>query len=288
MVTPVPRPSNQFLYANMLMCERRGVDLYNMLFLNNINYCLCGSWKVLCIQTELIMSTAAILDTNVTSLVDRRLLHETVVSQLRDLIVQGELAPETKLNERVLAEKLGTSRTPLREAIKFLASEGLVELLPNRGAVVAALKPEKMKEVFVVLGALEALAGDLACRNATDADITEIRALHYHMLAHHARGELAQYFRYNQQIHIKLMECAGNATLVQVYRGLNAHVRRARYMANLSRERWDKAVREHEEILDALVRRDGVRLQGLLRDHLANKLVLVMEVLTAMQSGAAR
>ena len=98
---------------------------------------------------------------NVTSLADRRLLHETVIDQLRDLIVQGELAPETKLNERVLAERLGTSRTPLREAIKFLASEGLVELLPNRGAVVAPLKPEKMKEVFVVLGALEALAGDL-------------------------------------------------------------------------------------------------------------------------------
>jgi len=228
-----------------------------------------------------VVTTTALADTNVTSLVDRRLLHETVVGQLRDLIVQGELAPGTKLNERVLAEKLGTSRTPLREAIKFLASEGLVELLPNRGAVVAALNPEKMQEVFVVLGTLEALAGDLACRNATEEDIAEIRALHYHMLAHHARGELASYFRYNQQIHIKLMECAGNATLAQIYRGLNAHMRRARYMANLSRERWDNAVKEHEEILDALVKRDGARLQRLLRDHLGNKLVMVMEALNA-------
>ena len=225
---------------------------------------------------------------NVTSLAAHRLLHETVISQLRDLIVQGELAPETKLNERVLAEKLGTSRTPLREAIKFLASEGLVELLPNRGAMVAPLKPEKMQEVFVVLGALEALAGDLACRNASDADIAEIKALHYHMLAHHARGELAEYFRYNQQIHIKLMECAGNATLTQTYRGLNAHVRRARYMANLSKERWDKAVQEHEEMLAALIRRDGARLQMLLRDHLANKLALVMEALGSRPVEAAR
>ena len=225
---------------------------------------------------------------NVTSLAAHRLLHETVISQLRDLIVQGELAPETKLNERVLAEKLGISRTPLREAIKFLASEGLVELLPNRGTVVAPLKPEKMREVFVVLGALEALAGDLACRNASDADIAEIKALHYHMLAHHARGELVEYFRCNQQIHIKLMECAGNATLTQVYRGLNAHVRRARYMANLSKERWDKAVQEHEEMLDALIRRDGARLQVLLRDHLANKLVLVMEALNAKKTEDAQ
>ena len=209
-------------------------------------------------------------------------------NQLRDLIVQGELAPETKLNERVLAERLGTSRTPLREAIKFLASEGLVELLPNRGAVVAPLKPEKMKEVFVVLGALEALAGDLACRNATDEDIAEIRALHFHMLAHHARGDLAQYFKYNQQIHSRIMDCATNATLAQSYRGLNAHVKRARYLANLSRERWDKAVHEHGEILDALTRRDGARLQALLRDHLANKLVLVMEALDKNKAEVAR
>ena len=145
-----------------------------------------------------------------------------------------------------------------------------------------------MKEVFVVLGALEALAGDLACRNATEADIAEIRALHYHMLAHHARGELAPYFRYNQQIHIRLMECAGNATLAQVYRGLNAHVKRARYMANLSKTRWDKAVQEHEDILDALTRRDGARLQLLLRDHLANKLVLVMEALAGQRGEAMR
>jgi DNA-binding GntR family transcriptional regulator len=154
--------------------------------------------------------------------------------------------------------------------------------------VVAPLKPEKMKEVFVVLGALEALAGDLACRNATDEDIAEIRALHFHMLAHHARGDLAQYFKYNQQIHSRIMDCATNAALAQSYRGLNAHVKRARYLANLSRERWDKAVHEHGEILDALTRRDGARLQALLRDHLANKLVLVMEALDKNKAEVAR
>jgi len=212
---------------------------------------------------------------------DQRLLHETVGQRLRDMIVQGELAPETKLNERVLAEQLGISRTPLREAIRYLASEGLVELLPNRGAMVAALKPEKVKEIFAVMGALEALAGELACANASDADIVEIRALHYEMLAHHARGDLANYFRCNQAIHMKLLECTGNGTLADVYRGLNAHARRARYIANLSRERWDSAVREHEDILAALVARDGARLKTLLRDHLAHKLTMAMEALGA-------
>lgn len=208
-----------------------------------------------------------------------RLLHETVVDRLRDLIVQGELAPGTKLNERVLCDRLGMSRTPLREALKFLASEGLVTLLPNRGAIVAPLDRERVVEIFAVLAALEALAGDLACRHASDADLTEIRALHFEMLAHHARGQLAAYFRCNQDIHMKILEASGNRTLAATYHSLNAHVRRARYMANLSRDRWDKAVAEHQDILSALETRDGPRLQALLRDHLANKLTLVMEAL---------
>ncbi len=201
-----------------------------------------------------------------------RLLAEEVVSRLRDLIIQGELAPGVKLNERVLCERLRTSRTPVREAIKYLASEGLVELLPNRGAIVTPITATTVREMFVVLGALEALAGELACANASDADIAEIRALHYQMLAHHARGELAQYFRCNQEIHLRLVECAGNAALSNTYRALNGHVRRARYMANLSRERWDHAVQEHEKILDAVMRRDGALLSRLLRSHLINKM----------------
>src|ERR1043165_8493718 len=108
-----------------------------------------------------------------------RLLHETVVDRLRDMIVHGELKAGTKLNERVLCESLGTSRTPLREALKYLASEGLVRLLPNRGAIVAPLEAERVKQTFAVMGALEALAGELACRNASDGEINEIRGLHY-------------------------------------------------------------------------------------------------------------
>lgn len=208
-----------------------------------------------------------------------RLLAAEVVERLRDLIIQGELAPGVKLNERVLCERLRTSRTPVREAIKYLASEGLVELLPNRGAIVTPITATTVREMFELLGALEALAGELACINANDADIADIRALHYQMLAHHARGELAPYFRCNQEIHLRLVGCTGNATLVNTYRALNGRVRRARYMANLSRERWDHAVEEHEKILDALVRRDRVLLPALLRSHLENKMLVILEAL---------
>jgi DNA-binding GntR family transcriptional regulator len=140
-----------------------------------------------------------------------RLLHEDATDRLRDLIVQGELASGAKLNERVLCERLGVSRTPLREALKTLASEGLVALLPNRGAIVTPLTLAKVRESFEVMGALEALAGELACRNVTDAQLGEVRAMHFEMLAAHARGDLAQYFRNNQAIHFAIVAASGCA-----------------------------------------------------------------------------
>jgi DNA-binding GntR family transcriptional regulator len=208
--------------------------------------------------------------------IGRRPLHEEAVERLRDMIVQGRLNPGDRLNERLLCEELGISRTPLREAIKLLATEGLVDLLPNRGAVVSPLEPARLSDTFKVMGALEGLAGELACRHATPRHIAEIRALHAEMLDMYARGDLAGYFRHNQAIHLKIVEASGNATLANTYRQLNANVRRARYMANLSKERWDEAVREHEQMLAALEARDVTRLKRLLQDHLANKLASVL------------
>jgi DNA-binding GntR family transcriptional regulator len=216
----------------------------------------------------------------------RRPLHEEAADRLRDLIVQGRLAAGARLNERLLTAQLGVSRTPLREAFKVLATEGLVELLPNRGAVVSALDPVKLSESLVVMGALEALAGELACRSATEAQINEIRALHYEMKAYHARGDLAGYFKFNQAIHLKIVKYSGNATLFNIYRQMNGNVRRARYMANLSKERWDAAVREHDEILAALGARDVKKIKALLSDHLAHKLSSVLAALPVQEKAA--
>ena len=211
----------------------------------------------------------------------RKPLHEEATERLRDLIVQGSLPPGSRLNERLLTAQLGVSRTPLREAFKVLATEGLVELLPNRGAIVSAIDPVRLADTLAVMGALEALAGELACTHASDGQVNEIRSLHQEMLANHARGDLAGYFKFNQAIHLKIVKYSGNAVLYQTYRQLNANVRRARYMANLSRERWDAAVREHGEILEALAQRDVARIRVLLAEHLAHKLASVMGELAA-------
>ena len=209
--------------------------------------------------------------------ISRRPLHEETVDRLRDLIVQGRLRPGERLNERVLCEQLGISRTPLREAIKLLATEGLVDLLPNRGAIVSHIDSARLAETLHVMGALEGLAGELACRHASAERIARIRALHQKMLIRYERGDLEGYFQYNQAIHLEIVEASGNAILANAYRQLNANVRRARYMANLSSERWSEAVREHEAILAALEARDVQTLKRLLQDHLANKLASVLK-----------
>lgn len=213
--------------------------------------------------------------------ISRTNLHTEVTARLRELIVEGLIPPGARLNERILCEQLQVSRTPLREALKVLAAEGLVELLPNRGAMVTPVSIAEIDHVFEVLGPLEGLSGELACARITDAQCTEIRALHFEMLLHHSRGDRAEYFRCNQQIHESINRAAGNPVLQASYGALNARVRRARYFANVSQDRWDKAVAEHEQILDALERREGDRLRRILEQHLRNKRDVVIAAIEA-------
>ena len=209
----------------------------------------------------------------------RQALHDEVVRRIRDLIIEGQLAPGARIPERELCDLFHISRTPLREALKLLASEGLVDLRHHRGATVSTITVRDVDDMFQVMSALEALAGETAAAHAPDNAIAEIEALHRRMLAHHARRELSEYFRLNQQIHERLIEAAGNPVLTHIYRGLNTRIRRARYMANLSQDRWDQAVAEHEEILQALRARNGERLGRLLREHLLHKADVVKTVL---------
>jgi DNA-binding GntR family transcriptional regulator len=206
---------------------------------------------------------------------------QVAADRLRDMIVEGTLAPGSKLRERELCQQMGISRTPMREAFKVLAADGLVVLHPSRGATVSRLRIDEVEEMFAVMSALEALSGELAAERITDEQIAEIRVIHAQMLLHYTRGELAPYFKCNQQIHEKILAAAGNPTLANTYRGLAGRVRRARYIANMSQARWAQAVAEHEEILAALVARDGARLSALLKRHLKNKGETVRESLLA-------
>ena len=209
----------------------------------------------------------------------RRTLHDELLERIRQMIIDGDLEPGDKVPEKELCERFGVSRTPLREALKVLASEGLVTLTPNRGAMIADLTLDDLEEAFPVMGALEALSGEMACANITDQELASIKQLHEKMVAHYEARELRPYFRTNQQIHELILAAAGNRTLSSLYRSLEGRIRQARYLANMSTTRWTQAVQEHERILKALEARDGAALAQILNSHLANKFETVKDAL---------
>lgn len=216
--------------------------------------------------------------------ITRGALHDQVAQRLRTLLVEDHIAPGAKLNERELCEQLHVSRTPLREAIKALAAEGLVDLLPNRGAVAVKLTPTDVEHAFELLAALEGLSGELAAARASAAEINEIQALHFEMRACHARQDLSGYYRLNARIHAAINQAAGNPVLAQTYRSLNARVQSLRFRTNQDAAKWLRAVQEHDAMIDALSARDGAALRQVLVQHLQHKRDAVLQL---MHSGNA-
>jgi len=200
--------------------------------------------------------------------VARRTLHDEVVGRVRDMIIEGTLAPGSRVHEGQLGEALGISRTPLREALKYLASEGLLDLVAGRGAVVRRLSPKDVQDMLVVLSTLEALAGQLVCAHATDADIAEIAALHRQMMQFYAKRQRLDYYKYNQLIHTAIAEKSGNAFLAATHSTAQSRLKRIRFLGNAGAEKWSGAVAEHEEMIAALQRRDGQALAEVLQRHL--------------------
>lgn len=192
---------------------------------------------------------------------------ERVKKRLREMILKGELAPGHPIRERQLSDQLGVSRTPMREALKMLAGENLVDLHPHRGATVAVLSRREVFEIVQVLAALEGTAAELACETMTEADIRELWALHYEMLAYRARKDRLNYFDNNQAIHLGIVRATRNAVLIEHHRVLNARVYRLRFIAHQATQSWDTAVQQHEDIIRLLEARDAARAAPALRAH---------------------
>lgn len=202
-------------------------------------------------------------------------LTQQVAAAVRDMIIQDELRPGERVRERELTERLNVSRTPLREALKLLAAEGLLELLPNRGAIVADPAPEQVRDRLELLGVLEGLAGEWAAKRASNEEIAEIRALHFEMLAAYSRQDRLAYFKLNQAIHAAIVKASLSKDLIDLHGRVNAQVYRIRYRSNLRNQKWHTAVEEHENILKALEARDAERLGAILRNHLGSTWIKV-------------
>ncbi|MBO1077932.1 GntR family transcriptional regulator [Roseomonas haemaphysalidis] len=209
----------------------------------------------------------------------RRPLQEEVAARLRDQITQGIIAPGERLNEVALCLQLGVSRTPLREAVRMLAGEGLVELVPARGAVVRRLTLKDAADALSVLKALEVLAAPISCHTATEDGIARVEALHAAMLERYAARDRLAYFKLNQAIHTAIIALSGNATLCWAHEAIQARMKHLRFIGNAGPEKWAGAVAEHEQMMAALRARDGVELARVLALHLDQTLLRVREML---------
>lgn len=198
----------------------------------------------------------------------RRTLHDEVASRVRDMIIEGRLEAGKRVNEVALGAQLGVSRTPLREAIKTLASEGLVEIVPARGAVVRTLTLKDLSESLAVLKALEQLAARQICRDGPDAALAELAALHAAMMDRYAVRDRLAYFKLNQEIHSAIARLSGNAILATLHTQLQSRMRRVRFIGHEGPEKWAAAVAEHEEMAKALARRDAEALAEVIGRHL--------------------
>ncbi|KIC47285.1 GntR family transcriptional regulator [Ruegeria sp. ANG-S4] len=223
---------------------------------------------------------------NLTDSIKRTTLHEELVERLRDLVVEDVLKPGEKVPEKQLCDSLGVSRTPLREALKVLASEGFVILQANRGARVASVTREELENTFPVLAALEQLAGELACRNLEPAEIEWIETCHKAMLQAYRARDRQAYFKANQDIHQALIRGARNDILENHHKLLAARVRRARFMANLSEERWAQAIEEHETMMAMLRVENAEGLGQIMKLHMMNKLAALVKALETEEETA--
>jgi len=195
-------------------------------------------------------------------------LHEEIAGIIRDRIVEGDLGGF--IDEPSLALELGVSRTPVREALKVLAFEGLVDIFPNQGSYVSKLTAEDARELIELLAQLEGFAGELACQRYNDEMLKALTRTHEDMILAYRQGDKPTYFKLNQRIHDDIVAASGNKHLIEAHRRCTRRLRRIRYLSNLQHTAWEQSVLDHEAMLKALAARDAAATRRIMTDHAAD------------------
>ncbi len=214
----------------------------------------------------------------------RKNLAEQAAEELRKLILLEKLKPGAAIPEREYADALGVSRTPLREALRLLAGEGLVEIAPGRVPRVTEPTLEEVQHLLEVQGALEALAGELACSEASARELADIAAIERSMHDLPEGSDPLIFFERDMAFHRAIVKACGNRPLEETHATYNARLWRARFISSLRKPNRKRALREHREIVEALTRRDAAASAEALRRHLVSAFENISE---AMRESAA-
>ncbi|SEM01999.1 transcriptional regulator, GntR family [Roseovarius azorensis] len=210
-------------------------------------------------------------------------LADRIANELRRSILRGELVPGAPIKERDHATVMGVSRTPMREAIRILAKEGLVELSPARSPIVSKPTAKDLCDQAAVLVALEKLSGELACDHATDTDLGRIREAARRMEETFYTAERIDSFEMDMAFHTTIAEASRNAALARTHKAYLARLWHARYLTSRMRMNRERVLTQHNDILDAILHRDKPALSAAFDAHLGH-LPQDLENLMASQS----
>ncbi|SFG35695.1 GntR family transcriptional regulator [Roseobacter denitrificans] len=206
---------------------------------------------------------------------------EHVAAVLRDRIVKGELTARDRIVERQLSAELDVSRTPIREALKLLEADGLIEITLHRGAIVSDYKPEDAVVLFDVISVLESLAARRVCEGMTPSTLQRLEDLHGQMLEYHHAGRTNDYFDHNTLIHDFIIQSCANPVLITTHNRLMIRARRGRYLAILNEARLEQAVAEHEDLMQAFRHESADKAAQVWERHLRHTGETVAAVLLA-------
>jgi DNA-binding GntR family transcriptional regulator len=199
-----------------------------------------------------------------------RALYQEVAELLRQRIFKRELEPGSWIDEMKLAEEYGISRTPLREALKVLAAEGLVTMKVRRGAYVTEVSEKDLSDVYHLLSLLESDAAGVVAERATDTEIADLQALHKQLEA--AIGNRDKFFAINERFHMRLLEIAGNRWRDQMVADLRKVMKLNRHNSLLKSGRVKESMLEHRAIMEALANRDAKSAVKKMQEHFRNGL----------------
>ena len=200
-------------------------------------------------------------------------MHDGVAERLRSMVFERDLAPGELIDEVGLAARWKISRTPLREALKVLAAEGLVELEPRRGSRVVALSDDDADALFPVMALLEGRCAVEVTLRASDTDVAELRRLHERLERHAAAQDIDAYYRANHVFHTRLQALAANRWLDRVTGDLRRFARLLRGRQLILPGRIERSIAEHRELIDAIERRDAERAGNAMHAHRMSQLV---------------
>jgi DNA-binding GntR family transcriptional regulator len=206
----------------------------------------------------------------VVSLAPRAALYQEVAELVRQRIFRRQLEPGSWIDEMKLAEEYGISRTPLREALKVLAAEGLVTMKVRRGAYVTEVSETDLADVYHLLSLLESDAAGVVAQRATDAQLKELQTLHKELEA--AVGNRDKFFALNERFHMRLLQIAGNRWRDQMVADLRKVMKLNRHNSLLKSGRLEESLQEHRAVMEALARRDPKAAVKRMQDHFRNGL----------------